>query len=184
MRNYGVKMIREHMEDIPEVPFPAGFGVRNYRPGEGHIWTRIQIAAEPFTKVDDQLFHREFGDNLEALEDRMFFIITDDGEEVGTITAWWTPDWKGKEWGIIHWIAVHPDYQGRGLSKPAMTVAMKRLKQSHDRCLLNTSTGRIIAIKVYLDFGFYPYLKSEGSYEAWKEVASVLEHPTLKKLGF
>ena len=184
MKNISANMIREHMENIPDIPFPAGFSVRNFRPGEGHIWTRIQRAAEPFFEIKDGLFQHQFGENLLALEDRSFFVITDDGEEVGSITAWWNPDWRGKKWGMIHWVAIHPDYQGRGLAKPAMTVAMKRLKQSHDRSLLNTSTGRIIAIKVYLDFGFCPDLESENSQEAWEEVASVLAHPILKEYGF
>ena len=177
-------MIREHMDDIPEIPFPKGFSIRNYRPGEGYIWTRIHRAAEPFIEVDDLLFHREFGHNLQEMEDRCFFVITDEGEEIGTITAWWKPSWRNKEWGMIHWVAIHPGYQRRGLAKSAMTVAMKRLKQSHDRCYLNTSTGRIVAIKVYLNFGFYPDLESENSQEVWSEVASVLKHPTLKKCGF
>ena len=173
-------MIRTHMENIPEIPFPKGFGIRNYRPGEGYIWTRIQRAAEPFINIDDGLFEREFGRNLLAMEDRCFFVITDEGEEIGTITAWWNPNWRGREWGQIHWVVIHSDYQGRGLSKPAMTVAMKRLKQSHNRCFLGTSTRRIVAIKVYLDFGFAPDFESENSREAWTKVASVLEHPTLK----
>lgn len=184
MRNMGLTMIREHMEDIPEYPFPEGFSIRNYQPGEGHLWMRIQRAAEKFIKVEDDLFDREFGSKLPHLEDRSFFVITDDGEAVGTVTAWWNPDWRGREWGIIHWIAIHPDYQGRGLSKPAMTAAMKRLKKSHDRAYLNTSTGRIIAVKVYLDFGFYPDLERDNSQAAWEEVASVLVHPTLKNYGF
>ena len=184
MKNIGVRMIRENMDNIPEIPFPSGFGVRNYRPGEGHIWTGIQRAAETFFKIEDDLFEREFGNNLSAMEDRSFFVVTDDGKEVGTITAWRYPDWKGKEWGLIHWVAIHPDYQGRGLAKPAMTVAMERLQQSHDRALLNTSTGRIIAVKVYLDFGFCPDMESNNSQEAWEEVASILAHPTLKEYGF
>jgi len=61
---------------------------------------------------------------------------------------------------------------------------MKRLKQSHERCLLNTATGRIAAVKVYLDFGFYPDLERENSQEAWEEVASILEHPILREYGF
>jgi GNAT superfamily N-acetyltransferase len=184
MQDIGITMIREHMENIPEITFPEGFGIRNYRPGEGHIWMRIQRAAEKFIKVEDDLFDQEFGRNLKELEDRSFFVVTDDGEEVGTITAWWSPDWRGKEWGLIHWLAIHPDYQGRGLSKPAMTVAMERLRQSHDRAFLSTSTGRIIAVKVYLDFGFYPDLEAENSQAAWEAVASVLAHPVLKEYGF
>ena len=63
-----------------------------------------------------------------------------------------------------------------------MSVAMTRLKQSHKRCFLGTSTGRIPAIKRYLDFGFMPDLSRENSQEAWTEVASVLEHPLLARL--
>ena len=48
MENYSVRMIREHMENIPQFPIPKGFAMRNYRPDEGATWTRIQRAAEPF----------------------------------------------------------------------------------------------------------------------------------------
>ncbi len=184
MKNIGVNMIREHMENIPDIPFPKGFSIRSYCSGEEHIWTRIQRAAEQFFEIEDDLFQREFGMDLPAMENRSFFIITEDGAEVGTITAWWRPEWRGQEWGRIHWVAIHPDYQGRGLAKPAMTVAMKRMKEYHDQTMLDTSTARIIAIKVYLDFGFCPDLEAKNSQEAWTEIASVLTHPTLKEYGF
>lgn len=129
-------------------------------------------------RIDDGLFDREFKHHLSVMEDRSFYLTTDTGEEIGTITAWWHN--IGEEvWGQIHWVVIHPDYQGSGLSKPMMTVAMERLKQSHERCFLGTSTGRLAAIKVYLDFGFMPDLSHENSKEAWTEVASVLEHPLL-----
>ena len=175
-------MIRENMENIPQFPVPKGFAIRNYRPGEGRIWTRIQRAAEPYINIDDGLFMREFKRDLLAMEDRSFFLTTDAGEEIGTITAWWQPEMDGKNWGQIHWVAIHPDYQGRGLSKPMMSVAMARLQQSHKRCFLGTSIRRIPAIKIYLDFGFTPDLSRENAREAWAEVASVLEHPLLAQL--
>lgn len=181
MENIGVTMVRDNMQDIPDFPFPKGFGVRCFRPGEGHIWTRIQRSAETFFEIGDDLFEREFGSNLAALEDRSFFAISDSGEEVGTITAWWYVDKQDKKWGLIHWVAVHPDYQGRGLAKATMSVVMNRLKQSHDCACLHTSSGRIAAIKVYLDFGFQPAFDRENSQKAWSELASVLDHPTLKK---
>jgi len=65
-----------------------------------------------------------------------------------------------------------------------MSVAMKRLKQLHDRCFVGSSTARIAAIKVYLDFGFYPDLDDDGSQEAWTHIAAVLPHPILKACGF
>lgn len=182
MKNYSVRMIRKNMENIPQFPVPKGFAIRKYRPDEGHIWTRIQRAAERYINIDDGLFIREFKRDLLAMENRSFFLTTDAGEEIGTITAWWQPDMDGKNWGQIHWVAIHPDYQGRGLSKPMMSVVMTRLKQSHERCFLDTSTQRIPAIKVYLDFGFIPDLSRENSQQAWTEVASVLEHPLLSQL--
>ena len=180
MKNYSVRMLRENMENIPQFPVPEGYAIRNYRPNEGHIWTRILKAGEPYMEIDDGLFNREFERHLSVLEDRSFYLTTDTDEEIGTITAWWQ-DIDGKVWGQIHWVVIHPDYQGRGLSKPMMTVAMERLKQSHERCFLGTSTGRMAAIKVYLDFGFTPDLSVENSSEAWTEVASVLEHPILEE---
>ena len=179
MQNYSVRMRREHMENIPQFPVPDGFAIRNYRPNEGPIWTRIQRAAEPYMEIDEGLFDHEFQRDLPAMVDRCFFLTTEAGEEIGTITAWWQPDMGGEVWGQIHWVAIHPDYQGRGLSKPMMSLAMARLKESYKRCFLDTSTGRIAAIKLYLDFGFTPDFSRENSREAWAEVSSVLEHPTL-----
>jgi GNAT superfamily N-acetyltransferase len=182
MKNYSVRMIRENMENIPQFPVPEGFAIRNYRRNEGHIWTRIVKAAEPYIDIDDGLFDREFGHHLSVMTDRSFYLTTDTGEEIGTTTAWWQ-DVDGEVWGQIHWVAVHPDYQGQGLSKPLMSVAMARLKQAHERCFLGTSTGRIPAVKVYLDFGFIPDLSHENAQEAWTEVASVLEHPLLTRFA-
>ena len=48
MKNYSVRMIRENMENIRQFPIPKGFAIRKYRPDEGHIWTRIQRAAERY----------------------------------------------------------------------------------------------------------------------------------------
>lgn len=183
MNNISVRMLREHMDDIPDIPFPEGFGIRNFHFGEGDIWERIQQAAEQFHLIDNNLFIKEFGNNLFEMNDRSFFIIRDD-EEIGTITAWWKLNLRNKEWGMIHWVAIYPDYQGKGLAKPAMSVAMKRLKQSHERAMLRTYSRSIAAIKVYLDFGFYPDLETENSQEAWTDVASILIHKTLKEYGF
>ena len=149
MENHSLTMIRQHMDQIPEFSLPPGIGIRTYNSGEGYIWTRIQRAAETFFEIDDQLFNREFGRDFKAMEDRCFFLVTDQGEEIGTATAWWKPAWKGQEWGQIHWVAITPDYKMRGLSKPMMSVVMRRLKQSHERCFLSTSSRRIAAIKVY-----------------------------------
>ncbi len=167
------------MDDIPEYPFPKGYNVRKYRKGEDTIWTRLQKAAEPFGQIDNDLFQREFGKDIESMEERSFFLVTSNGHEIGTITAWWQPNWKNREWGQIHWVAIHPDFQGLGLAKPMLSVAMKRLQQSHVRSFLRTSTGRLAAIKTYLDFGFMPDIEADEDRENWCKMTPHLSHPSL-----
>lgn len=176
-----VTMCRETMENLPDFAFPPGFHARAFQPGDGPIWTRIQRAAEPFIEIDNGRFGREFGGHLDAMEDRSIFVVTGDGEEVGTITAWWDLDWRGRQWGVIRWLAIHPHYQGRGLSKPTLSAAMRRLRRSYERCYLRTTTGRLAAIKIYLDFGFTPLVDGYDDASAWADVASALDHPILHR---
>jgi GNAT superfamily N-acetyltransferase len=179
-------MICTTMEHFPVHPLPAGYRFRPYRTGDDRTWTDIQVAAEPFIKFDDAMFAKQFGDQLDALTDRMFFVETDTGSAVGSITAWWDPNWRDTgEWGRIHWVVIHPKYQRLGLAKPMMTYAMRRLAQSHTRATLGTSSGRHWAVKVYLDFGFTPdptELSEPKILEAWRNVQTVIQHPQLAAL--
>jgi GNAT superfamily N-acetyltransferase len=181
--NVAVHMIRTCIEPFPRRSLAPGYRFRTYRPEDRATWTYLQRAAEPFFAVDDDLFQREFGDRLDALPDRMFFVETDSGLDVGTITAWWQPDWREcGDWGQIHWVAVHPDYQRLGISTALLTCAMQRLNKSHRRAMLGTSTGRVWALKAYLDFGFYPLpreLDDPEILEAWQQVQKMLRHPLL-----
>jgi len=196
-----VHMVRPTLADLAGAPhadgddaqpagrtqrFPAGYRIRSYRLGDAPRWLELVRAAEPFFVIHDDLFEKQFGTERNALWDRMFFVetTTDNGcVPVGTVTAWWQSNWRERgDWGQIHWVAVHPAHQGRGLAKPMMTQALQRLAQSHDRAMLGTSTGRIWAIKVYLDYGFVPDPQELGDVahrDAWCAVQCILSHPAL-----
>lgn len=179
-------MVRARLDNFPVYTLPAGYHFRTYQPGDDHIWTEIQLAAEPFIKFDDTMFDRQFGDQRAALPDRMFFVETEEGRAVGSITAWWDANWRNTgDWGRIHWVVIHPDYQRRGLAKPMMTHAMRRLAQSHTRATLGTSSGRPWAVKVYLDFNFIPDPAERSNpqiREAWRMVQTIIHHPQLDML--
>lgn len=182
--NVDVYMIRDNMVDYPLYELPAGYRFRMFREGDDVTWTDLQAAAEPFFKVTPELFIREYDAHRDALPNRMFFVESEAGEPVASISAWWEHDRHNPtERGRIHWVVVHPNHQRRGITKPMMTRAMQRLAESHPRAMLGTSTGRIWALKVYLDFGFYPdpaemEAKPEVL-EAWREVQQQLNHPLL-----
>lgn len=149
-----IVMIRWHMDALPEIDFPQGYSIRPMGPDDVSLWTDIQRDAEEFLDIGDDLFRREFGDDP-ATWGRRCFIITDPrGLGVGTISAWYDRDFKGAEWGRIHWVAVRPSAQRKGLGQAALAYAMRVAAQWHDKCYLVTATERRAAVALYDKFGF------------------------------
>lgn len=175
-------MVRSNMDNIPQVPFPEGFGIRAMRPAEADLWTDVQRDAEPYSRITDELFFDQFGSDLPATEQRCYFVTNREGAVVGTISAWYDRNFKGKDHGRIHWLAIRPAYQRRGLGKAALSYAMNRLAEWHGQCYLDTATARLPAIKMYLDFGFVPDLACPNAVEAWREVRAALDHPALDRM--
>lgn len=176
-------MIRPHLREIPQAAFPAGFGIRPLRLDEAALWTDIVRDAEEFFPIADDLFAREFGGDPEAIPERCFILTGPKGIAVGTISAWYNRAFKGEEYGRIHWVAVRPAYQGRGLGKAGLAFALNRLAQWHRRAYLTTNTARLLAIRLYLDFGFLPDLDEPDARALWCPVQEALCHPVLAALG-
>jgi ribosomal protein S18 acetylase RimI-like enzyme len=95
--------------------------------------------------------------------------------------GWFDDNFFKAGYGRVHWVGIDPDYQGKGLAKPLVSKTMEIIKERHDKCYLTTQTESFKAIKIYLDFGFVPYLKDETCEKAWKMMADLLKHPALEK---
>ena len=178
MENIGVGMVRPHMHDIPDVELPEGYRFRPFLVGDDRLWWKIQDSANgEFGGLSPNAFITEFGGHEDELPTRSWFVLDDRGREVASITAWWR---EGRpDQGLIHWVAVLPDQQGKGLGKAIMTKAMNRLAEEYSTAYLGTSSARIAAIKVYLDFGFLPDMERDRAEDAWAEVRACLTHPVL-----
>lgn len=178
-----VTMIREDLENLPSYPLPAGYQIRAFRPGEEEVWAAIETAAGEFWSVEQARAHfaREFGAHLDEMQSRCLFLETTAGGPIGTTTAWYHASFRGKDHGRIHWVGIHPDYQGRGLAKPLVGAALARLAQAHRRAYLTTQTTSWIAIKVYLDCGFTPLPGTPRFEDAWELIARLTRHPALAK---
>ena len=181
IENLSLRMVRPHLGDIPQYELPAPYRFRMFQPGDADTWVAIQGAADKLSKISHHLFDRQFGSDLEAMPQRSFFICNPQGEAIGNATAWYK-EYEGEIVGRVHWVAVVPEYQGRGLSKPLMTAVMNRLAELHDRAILDTATPRLVAIKVYLDFGFLPDMRNDEDRRAWLLVRRRLDHRTLRTL--
>ncbi|HVM49017.1 MAG TPA: GNAT family N-acetyltransferase [Candidatus Acidoferrum sp.] len=163
-----ILMWRENLEDVPEFGVPAGFGLRWHCPGDEAAWLRIDRLANPGDGTPPDLFDRVFGADLGLLARRQCYLLDGHGEPVGTATAWFDDDFEGARVGRIHYVAVVPEYQGRGLSRPLMTAVCGRLRElGHCCAYLATATHRIRAINLYRRFGFKPLIRNEAEADAW-----------------
>jgi len=172
--NVDVFMRRPHLRDVPPVSVPAGFTLK--RGADEQAWVSIQTAAEPFLMISatgDQegSWSHEFGPGngcvpADVPQDvalaNMFTMYEDaSGLPVGTATAFrttWHPQACGrkpsagvdaKTDGLVHWVAVLPAYQGRGLSKPLFSAVLAaHAAMGCATATLQTSTGRPGAISL------------------------------------
>jgi GNAT superfamily N-acetyltransferase len=144
------------------------------------VW--IHELADWLGKRTVETFNEQFGHDLPAMEDRCLFLVAPDGRTVGTTTAWYENDFCGRSWGRIHWVAIIPEFQGRGLAKPMMTAAMNRLTSSHDNAYLFTHTLRVPAVNLYLNFGFRPLVRSDAERAGWQDLRGQLKpHPLMQE---
>jgi GNAT superfamily N-acetyltransferase len=179
--NYSVHMVRESLDDLPEFALPAPYSIRWYRPGDKENWLAIQLEAEKFFRVWPALYEREFGRDDEVLARRQAYLCDGQGRPIGTATAWYKPDYEGQAYGQIHWVAIVPAHQRRGLAKPLLSAVCHRMRDlGHERAYLATSTGRIEAVGLYLKFGFVPKIRTDKDIFYWQVVANELDHQAVR----
>lgn len=168
--------VRENLRDIPDYPLAEGYRIRSYRPGDCKAWVRIWQAASlrGWDWATDETFNNDFGSDLKSMPKRCLFVVTDDGTEVATTTAWHQRV-RGVRWGQVHWFATVPDHQGRGLGKAILAESLRRMRSlGHRRAMVGTQLIRLPAIKTYLNLGFVPEDPAIR-----KLLAKYISHPAL-----
>ena len=154
-------MVRDPLAGFPEYALPEGFALRPYAPGDEAAWRRIHLEADLFTDVPSELFRAQFGHDEKELARRQLYLAAPEGVSVGTASAWYGTEDRWKGWGRVHWVAIVPRWQGRGLAKPLMSAVLARLAElGHDRAYLTTHAVRTPAIGLYARFGFRSFTQA------------------------
>lgn len=170
-----ISMIREKLDAIPNHALSPPFFFKWYQPGDDRHWLSIQRQADQYNQINLRLFREQFGDDAKTLAERQCFILNSEGQAIGTATAWFDLNYRGQEWGRVHWVAIVPEMQGQGLARPLMTAVCRRMRElGHKRAYLTTAPERIPAINLYLKFGFEPELRSAVELRVWKEIEGKL----------
>jgi len=151
-------MWRETLTRIPSHEFPPGYEMRPFQPGEQQLWADIQDQADELQRIEKKHFFASFGDSIAEHRERIFFLQHPSGQEIGSIAAWYgdePAEPKSTRPGRIHWVAILPDHQRKGLSKPMMTFVLEKLRElGHDRAYLTTDAARRKALDLYRQFQF------------------------------
>jgi len=165
-----LKMRRLAYEDLPALSLPAGYRLRSYQSGDEAVWAEIinragQLGQQTPEKVRAGLtgqdrFHPE----------GLLFVTTEDGEPVATACAWLSAkdDWRA---GQVHMVAVVPEHQGKRLSYWA-SIAVCQVFRSWGvpEIFLLSDEFRKAAVKVYINLGFRPIIRSKEHYDRWIHV--------------
>lgn len=172
-RNAPVTMVRPDLAGVPRFDLPTRYSLRRYAPGDERDWVRINAAADRYNAITFELFRREFGYDSELLGRRLFFLADGDGSAIGTAAAWFDDRDPPRPDGRVHWVAIHPECQGRGLAKPLLSRVCSALRElGHQGAYLTTSTARTRAITLYVRFGFVPEIASPAEAAAWEELGA------------
>ena len=175
-----VEMFRSDLDNIPEYDFPSEFYVELFKPGYEKTWIEIQAEADKHNVFDMDRFRNAFINDYESLAKRQYYMFTRQSQPIGTATAWYANNEPNGNCGLVHWVGILPEFQGRGLAKPLLTLVLTRLKQlGHRSASLKTATIRLPAINLYLQFGFVPVVNRSEEKRYWQEVKSAFERKNL-----
>lgn len=149
-------MLSDHTTPLPDAPLPRGFQITPLTGPQGVTsWVDIWREAHPGLAVDSQRFHRAFGEDADLIGRRVTLLLAPNGLAVGTGAAWFGELSPGSgRIGRLHWLAIRPSAQGRGLGAALLAFLVRRLRDTHERSYLVTQSDRQAAIRLYHRFGY------------------------------
>ena len=153
--NKRVTMVNSHLGAAPVCDLSPDFRVHWYLPGDEERWIAIHEVADEYLKITPGLFPDQFSDPGLSLAERQCYLLDANNNWVATGTAWAESRGRFAGFGRVHWVAVLPAFQRRGIGTALMSIVIQRLLSlGHTRAFLTTSTLRQPAIRLYEKFGF------------------------------
>lgn len=178
---YEFWMVRPPQQPVPAVTLPEGFRFVFYQEGDEAAWGRIETAVLEFSEVSEalQYFKKTFAPFPEVLSQRMLFVENEAGEKVATCTAWWQ-ETSEQALPLLHWLAVEPAFQRRGLAAAlvAKVTELLSMLEPNKTIYLHTQTWSHSAIRLYEKFGYSMSERNiDGSFnEEFHKAQQVIEN--------
>ncbi len=154
---WSLRLERDLTQPIPEAGLPVGFDIRPVQPEDDEAWVKVAQAAHGTQDTTTELrVAMCSGMNYERGLDLV--VTAPGGELVGYCVCTINKGENiltGRKVGFCDPIAVHPDYQRRGLAQALLVEGMCRLRErGMEVAALGTSSENDAAIRVYEAAGF------------------------------
>ena len=176
----GVLMTCPHPLTYPRFELPEGYTLRPYEPGMEKDWAALQVSVEQMDTEEQAIaqFNEEFLGDMETFKMRSAFIYGPNGKLAASGVLWYGYHFGPRRSTRLHWIAVAPEEQGKGLCKALMTIlfdAYHTCGKTHG-IYVTSQTWSYKALNIYRQFGFKPYQGPQPS--GWKATTDDFEQET------
>lgn len=164
-------MRRRDLKDLPDIPLPEGYVLREYRQEDREgLAALMQAAFEDATWTPGRV-QRDLQDDPTVVKT---FVVEKDGVIVATASARLLPEtYPGS--GYVHWVAAHPEHAGQKLGAiVSLAVLREFVRLGCADAVLETDDHRLAAIKTYQNLGFEPEHRHETHLERWARIIADL----------
>lgn len=140
-----------------EPSLPEGFSLRGFQPGDEAVWAALEHEIGDFSSQEEarDYFTRTYGPHPRELARRCVFAVDGQGRAAGTCTAWRDPGKDGRTVASLHWLAVSPGVQGRGLGRALCRAALSIFREAGEfPVYIHTQPWSWKALLLYVQEGF------------------------------
>ena len=160
-----LEMLRDHLDDLPEIQVPDGYELRSYQPGDDQAWCDI-MEGNVGRNWTAELFEQKMSSDPRFSPDALFFALHEESP-VASACAW-RPSPEEEVVGDVHMVGALDDHRGKGLGHLVNSAVLHKLKeQGFQKAHLKTDDWRLAAINSYLKAGFEPLNTHISHAERW-----------------
>ena len=168
-----LEMLRDHLNDLPEIEVPDGYELRAYRNDDAIYWCEI-MEGNVGQNWTEEKFHEKMSSDPRFHADGLFFATHND-HPVASACAW-RPSIEESIVGDVHMVGALGEHRGRGLGHLVNSAVLAKLKeQGFEKAHLKTDDWRLAAINSYLKAGFAPLNTHISHAERWEVILEHLE---------
>jgi ribosomal protein S18 acetylase RimI-like enzyme len=133
---------------------PTSYAIRSCRPDELDIWKTMPFddasLAKEYEGFMSDYFTTTYGGQEELFFAKTLFVCNRQNKPIATCLIWKAYN----EFNTIQWFKVLKEYEGQGIGRALLSIAMQQLEPRDYPVYLHTQPSSFRAIKLYSDFGF------------------------------